>query len=91
LPLTIDEVATAASIHHRQGQRRAGNAMAVKPPPPVTASVFAALLKAWSSRPNRETTSVAVFYREVIDGVPEHWPAEYVRRPNVPTQSRPWD
>lgn len=43
------------------------------------------------SRPStvsRRTSVVAGFYRTcVIDGVLEHSPAEYVRRPNVPAQS----
>jgi integrase/recombinase XerD len=40
------------------------------------------------STASRRTSVVAGFYRTcVIDGVLEHSPAEYVRRPHVPTQS----
>jgi integrase/recombinase XerD len=37
---------------------------------------------------SRRMSVVAEFYRTcVIDGVLEHWPAEYVRRPTVPGES----
>ena len=41
-----------------------------------------------ASTVSRRMAVVAGFYRTcVIDGVLEHSPAEYVRRPNVPAQS----
>jgi integrase/recombinase XerD len=41
-----------------------------------------------ASTVSRRVAVLAGFYRTfVIDGVPEHSPAEYVRRPNVPPQS----
>lgn len=40
---------------------------------------------------SRRTSVIAGFYRTcVIDAVLEHSPADYVRRPTVPPESRPW-
>jgi integrase/recombinase XerD len=40
---------------------------------------------------SRRVSVVAGFYRTcVIDGVLEHSPADYVRRPNVPAESPTW-